>query len=142
MHKVTYTRNKTFTYTTSSEYPYLYTFTLTFQKGDINHLEKFKHAIGYFEKFHNANVVLKMARCVNNKEGIYHTKQLMQTHHTYHFHGFVASKEKLDLNAYYKTQNKKNFYITECDTIKYYENFIDYINNYHVITAIFKGFSF
>lgn len=142
MHKVHYDRTTTFNYKKLPEYPYLYTFTATFNKNDINHLVKFNETITLFENTFKIHAFFKLARCVNNKEGSFHTYQKMLTKHSYHFHGFIASKERIDLTWLHSKNTNNCFYIQECDDDLYYDNFMNYVNEYHAITTVYKGYSF
>lgn len=140
MHKVCYKRFSSFNYKPLTEYPYLYTFTLTFKKADINHLEVFKKNIQLLELF-KINAFFKYALCVNNKEGTFHTYKNLKDSHSYHFHGIIASKEKINLEYLQSKIKHKHFYIQAILDQNYYDNFLHYVNEYHIISSIYTGYS-
>ncbi len=141
MHKVHYFKKNSFTYKKLTEYQNLYTFTLTFKKTDINHLEAFKKQIHIFELF-KIDAFFKYALCINDKEGSFHTYKKLKDSHHYHFHGIIASKEEINLMQLHSKIKHQDFYIQPILDNKYYENFMNYVNEYHNISSIFSGYSF
>lgn len=106
------------------------------QNKDIKHYQYFQLFCKHFYNYSNLNIAL--ALCFNDKNGSFHYTNRKKQEHKYHFHGIINTDTFINFSTLFSSKLLSNpaFFIEKLDNL-HLDNFINYINDKHVVTSEF-----